>query len=433
MNEIYQAIEQLDLGPWVRDMLFAAAALAAAAVVFTVGLTIAGILVWVERRVAGRVQSRIGPNRVGPFGFLQWLADGLKLIMKEDLVPECADKPLYRIAPYVVMIGVFGAFAAVPFGQALIAADLNVGILYIMAITSLSAVGILMSGWASNNKWSLLGGIRSAAQIVSYEVPVGLGVLSVVLLAGTLQFNGTSEAPGIVAQQGGWPWQWYVFHNPFGLVAFVVYFTAALAEGNRTPFDLPEAESELVAGFNTEYSGMRFAGFFLAEFANVFLMSAVATALFFGGWQIPGVPAEAVRDSAGLQLLGLVVFIAKAGFGCFLVVWIRWTYPRLRIDQLMGVCYRYLVPMGFVALFGNALYLLLVPAGSTLDTAIHLVTFAAVAMGVVWFFWRVTFHIRHVGDKPDFDLLARGRVGPFDPNAQHRAWGAHRRRLARGN
>jgi len=431
MHSIYQAIEQLSLGPWGRDILFALAVLVVAAAVFMVALTIAGVLVWVERRVAGRVQSRIGPNRVGPIGILQWLADGLKLFMKEDLIPECADRPLYRLAPYLLMVGVFGAFAAVPFGQALIAADLNVGILYILAVTSLSAVGILMSGWASNNKWSLLGGIRSAAQIVSYEVPAALGVLSVVLLAGTLQMNGTEMAPGIIRSQGGWPWQWYIFHNPFALMAFFVYFTAAVAEGNRTPFDLPEAESELVAGFNTEYSGMRFAGFFLAEFANVYLMSAVATTLFFGGWQVPGLTPAEMQSSPWLQLLGLAVFVAKAGVGCFVVVWIRWTFPRLRVDQLMGLCYRYLIPIGFACLLGNAAYLLLVPAGSLADNVVHWATAAFGLLVLALFFWRVGYHLRRSGERLDLDLLARGRRGPFEPRWQHRAWGAHRRQAAK--
>ncbi|HUU01379.1 MAG TPA: NADH-quinone oxidoreductase subunit NuoH [Myxococcota bacterium] len=428
MEFIYNYLSGLELGPWATSILFAMAVLVVAAAVFLVALTIAGFLVVVERRVAGRVQSRIGPNRVGPFGVLQWLADGLKLFMKEDLVPAQADGPMFRLAPYLVMVGVFAAFASVPFGMLLIASDLNVGILYILAITSVATVGILMSGWASNNKWSLLGGIRSTAQIVSYEVPAALSILSVVMLAGSLQMSGTASSPGIISSQGGWPWDWYAFYNPFTLVAFAIYFTSAVAEGNRTPFDLPEAESELVAGFNTEYSGMRFAGFFLAEFANVYLMSAIATTLFFGGWQIPAVSLAAQAASFWLRLVGLAIFVAKAAVLCFVVVWIRWTFPRLRVDQLMSLCYRYLVPIAFACLAGNAVYLLVIPAGSTVDNVIHWITTGSFGLLVLVFLWRVRFHIKRSGDRLDFDLLARGEKGSFDPAIQARPYGKFRRR-----
>ena len=206
-------------------------------VVFVFILPIAGITTWVERRVAGRIQSRIGPNRTGPAGFLQWLADGIKSVLKEDIVPAAADVPLFKLAPYVVITGFVAAFVVVPFGGPLIIADLNVGILYLTAVTALVVVGILMAGWASNNKWSLLGGIRSAAQIVSYEIPAGLSFLPVVMLAGTLSMQ------GIIRHQGWAPWTWHVFDNPFTFLAFFIFFVSALAEGNRTPFDLPEAES----------------------------------------------------------------------------------------------------------------------------------------------------------------------------------------------
>ena len=206
--------DYLEFSGLAREILFAVLIAAVAAVVFIIALTISGLLTLAERRVAGRIQSRVGPNRVGPLGLLQWLADGLKLVMKEDIVPAAADGPLFRLAPYLVVVGVFAAFVSVPFGQLLIAADLNVGVIYLLAITSLVTVGLLMSGWASNNKWSLLGGIRAAAQIVSYEVPTALAVLSVVLLSGTLSMQ------GIITAQGGWPWQWYLFHNPFTFLAF---------------------------------------------------------------------------------------------------------------------------------------------------------------------------------------------------------------------
>src|SRR5437867_11708684 len=243
-------------------------------VVFGFVLPIAGITTWVERRVTGRIQSRIGPNRVGPAGFLQWLADGIKNMLKEDIVPSASDKPLFKLAPYVVMTGFLAAFVAIPFGGPLIIADLNVGILYITAVTSLVVVGILMAGWSSNNKWSLLGGIRSAAQIVSYEIPAGLSIFPIVMLSGALSMQ------SIIAEQGAAPWRWFIFNNPFTFIAFFIFFVAALAEGNRTPFDLPEAESELVMGFATEYSGMRNLLFFMAEWGNLYVIGAIVTTLF---------------------------------------------------------------------------------------------------------------------------------------------------------
>lgn len=415
-------VEAWELSPFWAGVTAAVVILAAAATVFLVGLTFAGIMTWAERRVAGRTQSRVGPNRVGPIGFLQWVVDGVKLVLKEDVVPDAADGPLFRLAPYIVVIGVFSALASIPFSQALIAADLNVGILYVLAIMSLVVVGVLMSGWGSNNKWALMGGVRSAAQIVSYEIPSTLSVLSIVLLTGSLSMQ------TIIEQQGGWPWQWYIFHSPFTFVLFFVFLTAAVAEGNRTPFDLPEAESELVAGYNTEYSGMRWAGFFLGEFANVYVMNAIATTLFFGGWQVPGVSPEAHRDSLLIQALGLGLFLAKAWVGCFVVLWARWTLPRLRVDQLMGVCYRYLIPLGFACLLGVALYVLAVPRGSALDQAVHALTALGGGAVLVIFFRRVAHHARSVGEQiSPFELLQRGQPYPFDPAVQVRRYGAHRR------
>src|SRR5262245_49615702 len=270
-----------------------------AVVVFGFVLPVAGVTSWLERRVWARIQSRIGPNRVGPQGFLQWLADGLKNLLKEDIIPSAADKWLFSMAPYLVVIGFIATFAVIPFSQVLVIADLNIGILYVTAVTGLVVVGVLMAGWASNNKWSLLGGIRSAAQIVSYEIPAGLSIFPIVLLTGTLSMQ------GIIAAQGWKPWDWFLFHNPFTLMAFFIFFVAALAEGNRTPFDLPEAESELVAGFCTEYSGMRYLLFFLAEWGNLYVIGAIVTALFLGGWQGPDAHAHIVIRS----VLRLAVFL----------------------------------------------------------------------------------------------------------------------------
>ncbi|MBI2982359.1 MAG: NADH-quinone oxidoreductase subunit H [Deltaproteobacteria bacterium] len=270
----------------------------------------AGIISWVERRIAARMMDRVGPNRVGPQGFFQWLADGIKSILKEDIIPTNADPILFRLAPYLVFVGMFVAFVVVPFSSKLIIADLNVGIFFLIAVTSIVTVGIMMSGWASNNKYSLLGGMRSAAQIVSYEIPTGLAILVIVLLSGTLSLQ------EIIAAQGAYPWQWFIFNNPFTAITFFILFISALAEGNRAPFDIPEAESELVSGYSTEYSGMRFVFFYFEEWANIYLIAAVGTALFLGGWQIPiAVRAWAVGVSALLpQLLEFVTFFLKQFF-----------------------------------------------------------------------------------------------------------------------
>ena len=236
-------------------------------------MLVAGVTSWLERRVWARIQSRIGPNRVGPQGVIQWLADGIKNILKEDIVPTASDAPLFKLAPYLPMMGFFGAFACLPFSSGLIVADLNIGVLYVTAVTSLVVVGILMAGWASNNKWALLGGIRSAAQIVSYEIPAAIAVNTVILLTGTLSMQ------GIIRAQGWTPWNWFLFDNPFTFIAFFIFFIALLAEGNRTPFDLPEAESELVAGAFTEYSGLRSLLFFLVEWGNLYIIGALCTSV----------------------------------------------------------------------------------------------------------------------------------------------------------
>jgi len=355
-------------------------------VVFGFILPIAGITTWVERRIMGRIQSRIGPNRVGPAGFLQWLADGIKNMLKEDIVPIAADAPLFKLAPYVVMTGFVAAFVAIPFGRPLIIADLDVGILYVTAVTSLVVVGILMAGWSSNNKWSLLGGIRSAAQIVSYEIPAGLSIFPIVMLAGTLSMQ------GIIGAQGAAPWRWFLFANPFTFVAFFVFFVAALAEGNRTPFDLPEAESELVMGFATEYSGMRNLLFFMAEWGNLYVIGAVVTTLFLGGWKLP-VALDAL-PAIVLVPLQFVYFFLKSYFWVFMAIWLRWTLPRIRVDQMMVMCWKYLVPIAFVNLLGTAVWMLIFPQGVA---AVRVVLFAITVVALAMFFRRVVYHIRRAG------------------------------------
>ena len=332
----------------------------------------------------GRMQSRIGPNRTGPIGFLQWLADGIKNLLKEDIVPKAADAPLFKLAPYIVMTGFVGTFAALPFSSALIVADLNVGILYVTAVTALVVVGILMAGWASNNKWSLLGGVRSAAQIVSYEIPAGLSIFPIVLLTGSLSMQ------TIIARQGWAPWAWNLFENPFTFLAFFVFFISALAEGNRTPFDLPEAESELVAGFATEYSGMRNLLFFMAEWGNLYVIGAIATTLFLGGWRIPWALADAPVLRAVLEFA--TFFVKAYTVGVLLPIWLRWTLPRIRVDQMMTMCWKYLVPLAFVNLLGTAAWMVAFPAGVPAVRAALVVLVAGLALA---FLWRVRFHVRN--------------------------------------
>lgn len=354
---------------------------AGAVVIFGFVLNVAGVTTFVERRVWARIQSRIGPNRVGPQGILQWLADGIKLLMKEDIVPQAADPRLFRLAPFVVVLGFVAAFVCIPFSGDLIVADLDVGILYITSVTSLVVVGILMAGWASNNKWALIGGIRAAAQIVSYEIPAALSIFTIVLITGTLSMQ------GIIRAQGWAPWDWFVFHSPFTFAAFFLLYTALLAEGNRTPFDLPEAESELVAGFVTEYSGARYLFFFLVEWGNLYVISAIMVTLFLGGWQIPP-----ITDSATLRnLLQFLTFFVKSYFFVVVAMWIRATLPRIRVDQLMTTCWKYLVPISFLNLLGTAIWVALFPQGNRLfEAALAVVGFGLLA----YFIHRVRFHLR---------------------------------------
>ncbi|MDI6733033.1 MAG: NADH-quinone oxidoreductase subunit NuoH [Planctomycetota bacterium] len=317
----------------------------------------AGLASFAERRFAGFFQCRLGPNRVGPEGFFQFIADGIKLVLKEDLIPAAADKMLFRAAPYVVFIGTLGVFAALPFSKSLGITNLNLGLLYIFAISSLVIVGIIMAGWGSGNKWSLLGGMRSAAQIISYEIPIGVVFLTMIMITSTMNMQ------EIVNQQGGGLVNWLVFrYPPFTLFAFLIYFIAAMAEVNRTPFDLPEAESELVGGFHTEYSGMRFAFFFMAEYANMFVVSAIATVLFLGGWQSP-LPFFILNIFGDYSILAIIEgfgwFITKVLFLVFLMMWLRWTLPRYRVDQLMAVCWKVLLPLSFANLLLIGIWMIL--------------------------------------------------------------------------
>jgi NADH-quinone oxidoreductase subunit H len=322
----------LDLGV----MVFAGVAIIA------VLMLMALFLVWWERKVSAHFQDRLGPMVVGPHGTFQTVIDALKLLQKEDIIPSTADRKVYFWAPVIAFASAFMAYIVIPFGRGLIARDLNIGILYIIAITTFTVISLLMAGWGSNNKYALLGGMRSAAQVVSYEVPLTLSVLGAVMLAGTMSLNKIVEA------QGPYFWNWYWLPQILG---FGIYFISATAEANRTPFDLPEAEQELVAGFNIEYSGMKFAMFFLAEFINAFTISAIATTLFLGGWQ-PPLPALSFIPSWAW-------FFGKSLFLVFILMWFRWTYPRLRVDQLMDFAWKFLLPLAFVNIFltGLGVYL----------------------------------------------------------------------------
>jgi NADH-quinone oxidoreductase subunit H len=307
------------------------------------------ISVYLERKLSAFIQDRLGPMENGPQGIIQPVIDAVKLLLKEDIIAKGIDRPLFKMAPYVVFAASFAVFAVVPFADGFSPADLNVGVFYILAISSFVVAGIMMAGWSSNNKWSLLGALRSVAQAVSYEIPISITVLSVVMIAGSMSLQDIC-----LAQSGGfWNWNGFAIHqNPFLPVGFLIYFVASLAEANRAPFDLPEAESELVGGYHTEYSGMRFALFFLAEYANMLIVGMLATVLFLGGWQ-PLFPA--------LDFIpGPIWLFGKAYLFVLVQIWIRMTLPRLRVDQLMYVCWKVLVPGSVAVLLFAAIWELVI-------------------------------------------------------------------------
>ncbi len=307
--------------------------------------------VWWERKISAHMQDRLGPMRTGGWhGWAQTIADILKLIQKEDIIPALADRKLFKLAPYVVFAGSYAAYAAIPFSAAYIGSDINIGLFYIISITSIVVVGLLMAGWASNNKWSLYGAMRAAAQIVSYEVPVILSILAVVMIVGTFDLQEINRA------QSGPFWNWFVFQKfPFLFLAALIYFLSSLAEVNRTPFDIPEAESELVGGYHTEYGGMRFAMLFLSEYANMFAVSAIAATLFFGGWNSP------FGEMFSGPWWGAFWFFSKGMAFIFVQMWLRWTLPRLRVDQLMYVSWKVLIPFSFVIILGVGFWVMLSP------------------------------------------------------------------------
>ena len=364
------------------DLVAAIVIFVMSAVVFLgVAFPFAGIVSWAERRVWARIQSRVGPNRVGPQGFLQWLADGVKNICKEDIIPDEADSPLFKIAPYLVILAFVLPWAVMPFSSSLILADMNVGILYMTSVTALTVVGVLMAGWASDNKWSLIGGIRSAAQIISYEIPAGMSIFPVVLITGTLSMQ------GIIRAQEWEPYHWFLFANPFCFVAAIVLYISALAEGNRTPFDLPEAESELVAGFATEYSGMRYLLFFFAEWGNMFIAGALITTLYLGGWQAPHLSSSPLV----MNVLQLLSFNVKVLFLVFTSMWVRGTLPRVRIDQMMSLCWKFFVPIAFINMIGTAVWVAIWPDGNPVADYVMFALGVAIA---VLFIQRVMYYLK---------------------------------------
>ena len=319
-------------------------------VLFIAHLLIIGVMamIWSERRVSGWMQDRLGPNRVGPQGLLQPIADGIKFLFKEDLIPNHVDKPLYVLAPAMLLVPAMITIAVVPFGGTielfgqtinLQIADINIGILYVLAISSLGVYGVVIGAWASNNKYSLLGGLRSSAQMISYELTLGLAIIGVLMLSSSLSLR------TIAVEQGPYPWKWnFLIHFP----AFLAFTTAMFAETNRLPFDLAEAEQELVAGYHTEYSSMKFAIFFMAEYMNMIVGSAVTVTLFLGGWHFFGL--ENMGGPIWSGIISFAIFFVKTGIFLFVFIWVRWTFPRFRYDQLMNFGWKFLLPVALTSI-----------------------------------------------------------------------------------
>ena len=333
-NSIHGWLNSNLSGPWPMLIEFAIVGVCIIGLFAMLGL----VLIMMERKVSAWMQLRLGPNRVGPVGMFQTVADTLKLIVKEGMTPDGADKLLFNLAPFVVMIIAMVIMAPLAFAKGLQIWDVNIGVLFFTAISSVSVIGILMAGWASNNKYSLLGAMRSGAQIVSYELSAGFAILVIVILTGDLKISSIVDS-----QANGW----WIFkgHLPVW-IAFVIFMIAVTAETNRAPFDLAEAESELTAGFHTEYSGMKFALFFLAEYVNIFVVCALGATLFLGGWQPLHFGTDTQFNHYMDYIPSSIWFMGKTFFLIFVIMWFRWTFPRLRIDQLLNLEWKYLLPIG---------------------------------------------------------------------------------------
>jgi NADH-quinone oxidoreductase subunit H len=326
--------------------------------------------VYAERKVSAFIQDRLGPTETGKFGVLQTIADVIKLLIKELIIPAAADKWLFMIAPAIIFIAVYMGFAAIPWANGLAPSNLNLGLYYIFAILSIETLGILMAGWGSNNKYSILGAMRSAAQIVSYEIPAGFAIISAVMIAQTLNLQTIATQQGILSSEtnkflGLWDVShyggilaWNIFRAPHLIIAFVIYFIASLAESNRAPFDIPEAESELVAGFHTEFTGMRFAFVFLAEYSMMFLVSMIGVVLFLGAWNtpLPNIGVVRLADWTTGIVWGVIWTVIKVLLLVGIQMWIRWTLPRLRVDQLMNLCWKVLTPLAFVCMLVSGIW-----------------------------------------------------------------------------
>ncbi len=354
---------------WLPSWLaHAVAALVHVALILALVLTAAAAFTWAERKVAGRIQDRLGPTRVGGrFGWLQAVADGLKLVSKEDIVPKHADQLLFRAAPYISFCASFSVFLALPFANGWVAQHLDIAVFFILAVAGLEVLGVILGGYASGSKWSLFGAMREAAQVVSYEIPLALCAVVPVMVAGSM------DLVAIGNMQSGWAWNWLIFHDPFIFITFFVYLTCAVASVNRAPFDLAEAESELVAGFLTEYSGFRWTVFFMAEYASMFAVSMLASILFLGGWNGPlpitewlGLAVDPIEHPLLAyfgNLIGMANILTKGTLGVIFMIWVRWTHPRLRIDQVMTVCLKYCIPLAAAMFLGAMLYTYAFPDG----------------------------------------------------------------------
>ena len=397
LDQLFVSIKQLVLHlaskllpAWALPLVSIIVSIAAIA---AVAPAIMMYLTWLERKIIARMQNRLGPNRVGIYGLMQPLSDGLKMLIKEDIVPEGADKLLHFLAPVLSVIPAILLFAVIPFGRNMAAIDLNVGLLYVLAVSSISSYAIFMGGWASRSKFSMLGAMRSVAQIISYEVPSVLSVVAVIMITGTLSLVGIVEAQA----------NWWFIATPWGFVAGLIFFMSGIAEVNRTPFDMPEAESELVGGFHTEYSGMKFALWYMAEFLEAFAISAFTVTLFLGGWHGPAIPASVMlwvlaflvatarTLPMALRVLGVLVsvgasvafasepipswgwFLTKTYALVFVLVWLRGTFPRLRIDQLMGLAWKGFLPLCLINIFAAGLWAILPPIAGWIVSAAILV------------------------------------------------------------
>ena len=326
--------------------------------------------VYAERKVSAFIQDRLGPMETGRYGTLQTVADVIKLLTKELITPLAADKWLFMLSPAIIFITVYMGFAAIPWSSGLAPSNLNLGLYYIFAIISIETLGILMAGWGSNNKYSILGAMRSAAQIVSYEIPAGFAIISVVMIAQTLNLQTISAQQGVLSSEHskflsiwdvtntGGILSWNIFRAPHLIIAFVIYFIASLAESNRAPFDIPEGESELVSGFHTEFTGMRFAFVFLAEYSMMFLVSMVGVVLFLGAWNtpLPNIGPVRLADWTTSTAWGMLWTVAKVLLLVGVQMWIRWTLPRLRVDQLMSLCWKVLTPLAFLCMIVSGVW-----------------------------------------------------------------------------